>query len=311
MRNRLITLSMLVISMAYLQGQTKNPSYEAYINKYKDLAIQHQKLYKIPASIKLAQGILETAAGSSRLARQANNHFGIKCKEEWTGPRIYHDDDEKNECFRAYKSAEESYLDHSLFLSQRKYYVSLFKLDILDYKGWANGLQSCGYATDRLYGTKLIRIIEQYDLHKYDRGGGSLDRIYDDAYEVKLKIPGLPDFSSNWKRRIHLTNNIHYITAQKNDTYEIIAYDANMKLKRLLKYNEVDRDHKLAVGDIVFLQSKKKQASKEHRIHVVQRGESLYSISQMYGMKLKSVYKLNKLKDDFIPKAGDTLRVRK
>jgi len=310
MRNILISITLFAINMANIQGQTNNPSYEAYINKYKDLAIQQQRDFKIPASITLAQGILETAAGSSRLARQANNHFGIKCKEEWRGARIYHDDDEKNECFRSYKSVEESYLDHSLFLSQRKYYVSLFKLDILDYKGWAHGLQSSGYATDKQYGTKLIRIIEQYNLARYDREKVKETYIEIDQ-DIKLKIPGIPEIPANWKRRIHKTNGIHYIIAQPNDTYDIIAYDANMKVKRLLKYNEVTAERKLSIGEIVFLQSKKKHASKEHKYHIVKSGESIYSISQMYGMKIKTVYKLNKLQDSYILKPGDTLRVRK
>ena len=132
MRNILIGFILFVLNISFSFAQYKNPTYEAYINKYRDLAIQQQQLYKIPASITLAQGILETGGGTSRLARNANNHFGIKCKEEWRGARIFHDDDEKNECFRAYKSAEESYIDHSLFLSKRVYYVSLFDLDILD-----------------------------------------------------------------------------------------------------------------------------------------------------------------------------------
>ena len=314
MRSLLATLILLTMNAVIMQGQMKNQSFEAYINKYKDLAIYHQGAYKIPASITLAQGILETAAGTSRLAVQANNHFGIKCKEEWTGKRIYHDDDAKGECFRAYNSAEDSYMDHSLFLSQRKYYVSLFALDIYDYKAWAHGLQKCGYATDKQYGNKLINIIETYGLNKFDKLKVSeIKPIRDDVYEIKIseafekKHPELV----NWRRRILQVNGIHYIQAQPNDTYEIIAYDAHMKVKRLLKYNETTKDHKLANGDIVFLQNKQKMASKGTPKHVVKAGESLYSISQTYGMQVKSVYKLNKLKQDYVPKKGDILKVRK
>jgi len=314
MRSLLATLILLTMNAVFVQGQTKNPSFEAYINKYKDLAIYHQGVYKIPASITLAQGILETAAGTSRLALQANNHFGIKCKEEWTGKRIYHDDDAKGECFRAYNSVEDSYLDHSLFLSQRKYYVSLFALDIYDYTSWAHGLQKCGYATDKHYGTKLINIIETYGLSKFDKlKVTEIKPIRDDIYEIQIsesfekKHPELV----NWRRRILQVNGVHYIQAQPNDTYEIIAYDAHMKLKRLLKYNETTQDHKLANGDIVFLQNKKKQASKGTENHVVKAGESMYSISQTYGIKVQSVYKLNKLKKDYVPKKGDILKVRK
>ena len=301
----------------YIQGQksTKELSnHEIYINKYKHLAIQQQQEYKIPASITLAQGLLETGAGTSRLARVGNNHFGIKCKEEWTGGRMYHDDDEVGECFRTYKSAEESYLDHSLFLAKRKYYVSLFKLDLYDYKAWANGLQACGYATDKSYGRKLINLIETYELHKYDRAKIVKKATKsDDIYEIKIATPDLvyPN-AINWRNRIRKTNNgAHYITAQKGDTYESIAQDTRMKLKKLLKYNEVTEENSLNNGDIVFVQSKKKYAGKKSAPHVVKGGDSMHSISQLYGMRLKSLYKLNKLKDGYIPKPGDTLKVCK
>jgi len=315
--NLLITLSFLMILVACVQGhsQTKNPTFEAYINKYKDLAIRQQYLYKIPASIKLAQGLLETGAGSSRLAVQGNNHFGIKCKEEWTGGRMYHDDDAKDECFRTYKSAEDSYLDHSLFLSKRIYYVSLFDLNINDYKGWANGLQKCGYATDPAYGRKLISLIETYDLHKLDRAQPiEKTSIYDDIYEIKIAASDI-DIShpsaSMKKRNMQEINGVHYITAQTNNTYESLSKDMRIKAKKLYKYNEVPLEHRLSNGDIVFLQAKKKQASKSNSFHVVQNKESLHGISQKYGMKLKSLYKLNKLSDSHVPTPGDILKVRK
>lgn len=320
-RLHVLVLFLLIIGTGLLQAQktTRRPDFEAYILKYKDLAIQQQHLYKIPASITLAQGLLETDGGKSRLARVGNNHFGIKCKEEWKGGRMYHDDDEANECFRTYKSAEDSYLDHSLFLSQRKYYVSLFDLNIYDYKGWARGLQNCGYATSKTYATSLINIINTYELHKYDRvkvsdKAKSSEKSYldDDIYEIKLKTPGSgKPILTNWRRRIHEVNGSHYITAQTNDSYDIISYDTRMKLKRLLKYNEVERNHPLKEGDFVFLQPKKKQAAKGNSTHIVQKGESIHSISQKYGMKLKSLYKLNHLNEYYKPKPGDILRVRK
>lgn len=315
---RLLFLCFLfTICTLYAHGdkKAKSPAYEAYIEKHKTLAVKQQKEYKIPASITLAQGLLESAAGSSRLARQGNNHFGIKCKEEWRGGRMYHDDDAKDECFRTYKSVEESYIDHSLFLAKRKYYVSLFDLDINDYKGWAHGLQQCGYATDKSYGVKLVNIIETYELHKYDRARiVEKTPVIDDIYEIKIsdsennrKRPAIV----NWRRRILETNEVHYIEAQENDTYEFIAYDTRMKLKRLLRYNDTTPEHKLKKGDRVYLQAKRRYASKGNHIHTVKSGESLHSISQLYGMKLKSVYKLNKIKDSYTPKPGDTLKVRK
>ena len=315
MRSLFVTLTLLAMTIVNLQGQTRNPSFEAYINKFKDLAIYHQQVYKIPASIKLAQGILETGAGSSVLVRKSNNHFGIKCKPEWKGARVFHDDDEANECFRAYSSAEESYLDHSLFLSQRVFYVSLFKLDIYDYRGWAYGLQQCGYATDPAYGKKLVSIIETYGLNQLDRfklpeKKPVLDNNTNDIKIIQAFEKKHPQLV-NWRRRILQVNGIHYIEAQPNDTYEIIAKDARMKLKRLLSYNEATKDHRLSGGDNVFLENKKKQASKGTGIHVVKAGDSMYSISQQYGIKVKSVYKLNKLKDGYVPKQGDMLKVRK
>ena len=313
---RLFTVITLLIitSIFHVQGQ-RQAKYEEYINKYKTLAIKQQQEYKIPASITLAQGLLETGAGASRLAREGNNHFGIKCKEEWTGGKMYHDDDAVGECFRTYKSAEESYIDHSKFLAYRKFYVSLFKLDIYDYKGWANGLQACGYATDKAYGRKLISLIETYELYKYDKAKivKKTSTIKDDIYNIKINTPepSKKNEPINWRRRILQVNGIHYITAQTNDTYDFISYDTRLKLKKLLKYNEVEKGYQLKEGEIVFLQSKKKYASKDNAIYTVKGGDSMHSISQKYGMRMKSLYKLNKLKDDYVLKPGDTLKVRK
>jgi hypothetical protein len=305
---------LLTIYVSHAQGEsekkTKSSAYEAYIEKYKVLAIKQQKTYRIPASITLAQGLLESAAGSSRLARQGNNHFGIKCKDEWQGGRMRHDDDEKNECFRTYKTVEDSYLDHSLFLSKRKYYVSLFNLDIHDYKGWAHGLQRCGYATDKSYGSKLVNIIETYELYRYDRAKiVEKAPIIDDIYEIKIEKKRPPVI--NWRRRILKTNDIHYIEAQENDTYEFIACDTRMKLKRLLKYNDTTAGHKPKAGDRIYLQGKRTYAAKGNFVHTVKNGESLHAISQLYGMKLKSLYKLNNLKDSYTPKPGDMLKIRR
>ena len=139
-----------------------------YISYFKTVAINEMHLYGIPASITLAQGILESGSGKGRLARKANNHFGIKC-HSWNGDKIYHDDDEAQECFRKYKDPNTSYRDHSEFLANRKRYSGLFKLKITDYKGWAKGLRKAGYATDPKYPKKLISLIERYELHKFDK----------------------------------------------------------------------------------------------------------------------------------------------
>ncbi len=314
----ILLISFLLITNANpIQGKKNiRSSFEEYIKRYKALAIQHQAKYKIPASITLAQGLLESAAGDSYLAREGNNHFGIKCKETWNGGRIYHDDDAKDECFRKYKSVEDSYLDHSLFLSQRRYYISLFDLDIYDYKGWAHGLKRCGYATDKAYGHKLIRIIETYELYKYDKLQ-DVEKMHmkDDIYEIKIgKVPEYNRFEpaeSKWRRRIYENNDIHYIVCREGDTYDMIAYDLQASTKRLAKYNETVKERKLKKGDIIYLQSKKKYADKANEIHVVEEKESLYSISQKYGMKLKTLYKLNRLDDHYKPNPGDRLKLRR
>jgi LysM repeat protein len=308
-------------SRAKTESKSKVSSFEDYIRKYKNLAIKHQKEYKIPASITLAQGLLESAAGGSYLARNGNNHFGIKCKETWDGKKIYHTDDAPDECFRRYPSVEESYRDHAVFLAERKYYTSLFKLDLYDYKGWAYGLQRCGYATDKSYGEKLVKLIETYDLYKYDRtvliaDNTDYSSIEDDLDEMKkasTEHNKAQRFSiDNWVRKIYENNGVHYVIARQNDTYDMIAYDMQSRTSKILKYNEVPKGFKLNEGDIVYLQNKKSYpADQKTNIHTVANGESLHTISQQYGIKLKSLYKLNRLKEDYIPKPGDTLKVSK
>jgi hypothetical protein len=307
---------------AKIEAKAKVPSFEEYVRKYKNLAMQHQKEYKIPASITLAQGLLESAAGGSYLAKMGNNHFGIKCKETWDGKKIYHTDDAPDECFRRYSTVEDSYKDHALFLAKRKYYTSLFKLDLYDYKGWAHGLQRCGYATDKRYGEKLVRLIETYELYKYDRSPEPVNFVRqnpieeDDIYEIAIATQeqnkSYKSSIGSWLRKIYENNGIHYVIARENDTYDKIAHDMQSRTSKILKYNEVPDDFRLKEGDIVYLQDKKKYASDyESNIHIVSAGESLHTISQQYGIKLKSLYKLNKLKDSYIPKPGDTLRVSK
>jgi LysM repeat protein len=311
------TISFICLNV-YIYSQSKSTSFEEYINKHKNLAIQHQEQFKIPASIILAQGLLESAAGDSYLAKRANNHFGIKCKENWKGGSVLYTDDAPNECFRKYNTVEDSYKDHSLFLTQRKYYTPLFDLNIYDYKGWAHGLQRCGYATDKAYGTKLVRIIETYELYKYDR----VDITYllksttveDDIYEIKNKASKNKKENKKspiyFRRQIYESNDIHYIVAQENDNYDKIAKDMRVSKSRLLNYNEIPVDMKINEGDIVYLQKKKKRAEQGYIGHIVSPGESIYNISQKYGIRLNNLYKINNLDDKYIPKPGDTLKLR-
>lgn len=292
---RLFLLVFGLFSVVPVQAQRKNKSYINYIEQYNSIAVKHQAKYGIPASITLAQGILESGAGQSELARKSNNHFGIKCHNDWKGGRTYHDDDYRGECFRKYRKVEDSYTDHALFLTQRPRYANLFKLNIKDYKGWARGLQKSGYATDRAYANKLIKMIEDYELYKYDTNKGRR------GVSVSKAIS---------KRAVYKTHGLIYIYAKTDDSLEDIAHDMGFKPKELQKYNEIPLDFPLQKGDVIYLQMKKKKADKPYYDHVVQIGESMHSISQKYGIRVKNLYKMNKKKDDYIPEEGDVLKLR-
>ena len=278
---RIFCLLFFIATLAEAATQRKIPSYEKYIKTYSALAIEQQKKYKIPASITLAQGLLESGAGQSDLARRSNNHFGIKCHSDWRGGRVYHDDDLRGECFRKYKRVEDSYEDHSKFL-KRSRYDRLFQLKITDYKGWARGLQKCGYATDRAYANKLIKVIEDYELYRYDTGKvHKLTR----QEKKKLKYPTV-------KYTIYRTYGLLYVYAKENDSFDQIAQNLDFPVKDLKKFNEVPEDFPLQKGDIVYIEKKKKKADKPNYDHVVQVGESMHSIAQKYGIQIKSLYKI-------------------
>lgn len=287
-------------------SQRKLSSYERYINKYSDLAIQHQKKYRVPASITLSQGLLESGAGQSDLAQRSNNHFGIKCHADWRGGRVYHDDDLRGECFRKYKQVEDSYDDHSRFLAERSRYSVLFKLNIKDYKGWAKGLQKCGYATDRAYANKLIKVIEDYELYRFDTAKEGKRQSAD----KKKKEDKLAPSYVSVRRTVYKTNGLIYIYAKENDSFDQIASSLGFSIKEIKKYNEVPEDFPLQKGDIVYLEKKKKKADKPRYDHVVEIGESMHSISQKYGIQVKSLYKMNKKEKDYIPEEGDVLKLR-
>ena len=296
---RIFCLLFFIATLAEAATQRKIPSYEKYIKTYSALAIEQQKKYKIPASITLAQGLLESGAGQSDLARRSNNHFGIKCHSDWRGGRVYHDDDLRGECFRKYKRVEDSYEDHSKFL-KRSRYDRLFQLKITDYKGWARGLQKCGYATDRAYANKLIKVIEDYKLYRYDTGKvHKLTR----QEKKKLKYPTV-------KYTIYRTYGLLYVYAKENDSFDQIAQNLDFPVKDLKKFNEVPEDFPLQKGDIVYIEKKKKKADKPNYDHVVQVGESMHSIAQKYGIQIKSLYKMNKKDKDYVPEEGDVLKLR-
>ena len=291
-RSRLPFIGIFLFIAVFVSAQTKNPIYLDYINKYKDIAIDHQKRYKIPASITLAQGLLESAAGTSELARKSNNHFGIKCHNSWEGKRVYHDDDEKGECFRKYRNPKESYEDHALFLTKSPRYEKLFKLDITDYKGWAHGLKRCGYATDKAYASKLIQTIELYGLHRYD--GKGLPRM-PKGYEYH-------DMDSKW--------GLPYVVARDGDTQRLIAREFELYAYQIRRYNDFPRGYKLKAGDIVYLKAKRRRAQKPYTTHTLQPGESLHDVSQKYGIKLKRLLSRNKISGERVPRVGGVLRLR-
>ena len=293
MKRHLIYLLTIFVCLS-LQAQTRNKQYEDYIKQYRDLAVDEMKKYHIPASITLAQGLLESGAGQSTLARKSNNHFGIKCGSDWQGKTVRHNDDARGECFRAYKHPKQSYEDHSKFLAGRPRYASLFKLKITDYKGWARGLKKAGYATDPRYAQRLIDIIELYDLDKYDKKGGL-------KWMKENPNPHQP----------YIANGLLYMVVRAGDTWKTISKEFDISQKKLRKYNDLYKGYELQPGDILYLEKKNRKAQKEHIIHVLRAGESMYLISQKYGIRLKNLYKLNKMDaDEPAPEVGTILRLR-
>lgn len=304
--NRLLTtILLLTITLGAVAQMKRNARYQAYIDQYHDLAIEQMLKYNIPASITLAQGLFESSAGNSELTRKGNNHFGIKC-HGWQGAKTYHDDDAKNECFRAYSCAYQSYEDHSKFLSSSRRYQQLFSLKVTDYKGWARGLKECGYATNPAYAQKLIDIIELYGLDKYDKA-----KKYD-KFMVERTRKGSSDDAPSYAYTIQMRNKNYYVVAKQGDTYRTIAKAMGTSYRKLARYNERNKNTVLDEGDIVYLKKKRTRAAKEYRRqrHTVKAGESLYSISQLYGIRLSSIYELNGLKRNYQPKVGDKLKVR-
>lgn len=302
---RFLILFLCTLTSGVLNAQMRwNSKYQAYIDKYKDLAISEMLKYNIPASITLAQGLLESGAGMSELTRKGNNHFGIKC-HDWLGATTYHDDDEKQECFRAYRDAYESYEDHSKFLARQPRYKKLFSLKRTDYKGWAHGLKKCGYATNPNYAKKLIGIIELYKLHKYDHA-----KMYD---KFMVEMAEVKDISPDTKLHpIHIYNKNYYLKARQGDTFRSISKEVGISYKKLAKYNERDKNDRLIPGEIIYLKKKQNNAEKiyKNRPHRIKAGESMYSIAQYYGIRLSSLYKMNKLSPDYSIKVGDYLKVR-
>ena len=290
-------LALLLTLAIGLQASAQTRLYQQYIERYRDIAIEQMLKWKVPASITLAQGLLESAAGQSSLATNGNNHFGIKC-HGWTGRTIYRDDDRRNECFRAYGSAYESFEDHSRFLATGQRYKGLFSLKTTDYKGWARGLKAAGYAQS------LIDIIENYNLSQYDRA-----KSYDSFIVGHARDASSP---SHPLHPIYIFNKNYYLYARQGDTFSSLADEIGISRRRLARYNERDKHDRLEPGEIIWLKKKQKKAPKEYKKvpHVVQAGESMYSIAQKYGIRLESLYKLNHLSPEYNIQVGDQLKLR-
>lgn len=304
MKYALLTLVVLILSVTHVSAQIKwNSAYQAYIDQYKDLAIEQMLKYNIPASITLSQGLLESGAGRSWLTKSSNNHFGIKC-HGWTGRRVFHDDDERGECFRAYDNPRQSFEDHSRFLATQSRYARLFNYSRTDYKSWARGLKQCGYATNPQYASKLIQIIELYNLNQYDKAKKF------DQFMVKHSTEDGVAPDGNF-HVIKAYNKNYYVIARKGDSFQSLSKELCIGKRKLAKYNERSYQEELAAGDVIYLKKKRKKATKEYknRPHIVQNGESMYLISQKYGIRLSSLYKKNHLSPDYQIKVGDKLRV--
>ena len=321
---------------------------EQYIEKYADIAVREMYRSGVPASITLAQGLLESGAGLSRLATKGNNHFGIKCHNGWKGRTMKWDDDRRNECFRVYDSAEESFRDHSDFLRYRDRYKFLFELKTTDYKGWAHGLKKAGYATDPGYAGKLISYIEEYGLDQYDRRKITVEESertltrkekrerkkeqkkeqktentevqYAEIPESPLKLEEARPISEiqqeeirfSLTRPVYVRNGVPFILAAKGETYAALAEENGLFYKEILRYNDAGKDTPLNPGDVVYIQAKKKYAPKGLDMYVVdQDGESLRAISQRFGVKLGSILKMNGMAADYPLAEGDVILLRK
>lgn len=326
---KIVYLILTILICTNVLGQNK--AYLDYIATYKDIAQQEMRKYGIPASITLAQGLLESGGGKSRLALEGNNHFGIKCQNVWTGETISHDDDAKGECFRKYPAAIESYEDHSKFLVSRPRYAFLFEFAPNDYKAWAFGLKQAGYASDPNYPARLIKIIEDYKLNALD----SSERVKKEETDktelptqtteakVEKKTPNKESFFTRlfgkstpapkdenqekiFADRIYIAeidafrthtvqkiNGVKCIIAKEGDSYASVADEFELYEKELLKANEVQYGATLIAGDIVYFSKKKKTASIEN--YIFKEGDTMYAISQLKGIRVRSLYRLNGL----------------
>ena len=317
----IIFATLASITSTTLARQTR----EEYIERYKSSAVAHMERYGIPASITMAQGILESDAGNSALSISSNNHFGIKCKKNWTGRKVYHDDDAKGECFRAYPSVEESYQDHAEFLDSSPRYDSLFSYPSNDYRSWARGLKAAGYATAPDYAERLVAIIEKYNLHLLDQQDG--DAVYSSGKNAKQNAEyfalqsniirqeavGIDPFriSSSVHKgyNVYRTNNTCYVVAKKDDTYATLGKTFAISERMLRRFNDATKTDTMKENDIVYIERKKERWMGDALLHEVRKDEDLHSLSQSFGIRKNRLARLNRLRNNALQE-GQTIRIR-
>ncbi|MFN7115823.1 MAG: glucosaminidase domain-containing protein [Saprospiraceae bacterium] len=302
-------------------ASANNQLFLDYIAQYKDIAIQEMHRTGIPASIKLAQALQESGAGTSELAVNANNHFGIKCSSDWTGKTYSRIDDEsdafgnpKPSCFRVYEDATESFVAHSEFLRQRRHYANLFQLDPTDYRSWAQGLLDAGYATDRQYAKRLIDLIERFQLQQYDRQGFTNNNQPivtkpNTKPRPEKPTPVEPDIA---EAGYYVLNDVRYVNAQANESLEAIARRTGTTVANLLAYNEefTDNEQVLSSGTRVYIQPKRDFYRGRAKYHTVKNGETMFDIAQEYGVKLAKLYERNKMESGTQPAVNEEIKLR-
>lgn len=287
---------------------------ERYIKNYYPMAVEQMEKHGIPASITLAQALLEGGAGRSDLVQEANNHFGVKADKRWTGKTYSKWDNGKWCKFRVYKSTQESYEDHSRFLLSNSRYDFLFDLRKDDYKGWAKGLRKAGYAEDPQYPTKLINIIERYGLHKYDsyrKSDISRPSYKSLGADVSNVIGVAENTTTLGTHELLKANGLIYTVAYDGDTFETLSAELGISKRKLRKYNDLYKGYVINGGDMIYLEKKNNKARRGNEFHTTQKGESLYGLSQKYGIKLKKLYKMNPMYKEYAKlKVGDIIRLR-
>ena len=332
MKKAIFALIFLLPVCAALRAQNRQTR-EEYIDRYKSIAVDHMERYGIPASITLAQGILESDCGNSPLSRSSNNHFGIKCKRDWTGRRVFHDDDARDECFRAYATAEESYEDHARFLDSQPRYDSLFVYAADDYRSWARGLKAAGYATAPDYAQRLCRIIEESQLYLLDRPQGETLYAARNRSQAEREVTRFVDESSVARTipvseggidpddyrvtinaykgyNIYVANGVNYIVAKEGDTFESLAAVFCVSARNLRKFNDLRGSVQPVRGERIYIGRKKKRWEGNARRHIVSEGETVASVAQSYALREKSLRRLNRLKAGAALRTGQTLRIQ-